>query len=60
MLDVFDTQERQVILEQALENARKQKAEKNFNLAEARESIDLRLAREKEEEKSLRELQKTV
>ena len=56
MLDVFDTQERQVILEQALENARKQKAEKNFNLAEARESIDLRLAREKEEEKSLREM----
>ena len=32
MLDVFDMQERQAMLEQALENARKIKSEKNFNL----------------------------
>ena len=55
MLDVFNTQERQAILEQALVNARKMKAEKNFNLTEARENIDRRLQREKEEERSLRE-----
>ena len=60
MLDVFDMQERQAMLEQALENARKIKAEKNFNLQDAREDIDLRLAKEKEEEAELREATRTA
>ena len=54
MLDVFDTQERQAVLEQALESARKKKDEKNFNLVDERESLDLKLAREKEEEGKLK------
>ena len=48
------------MLEQALENARKIKAEKNFNLQDAREDIDLRLAKEKEEEAELREATRTA
>ena len=54
MLDVFDLAERQAALEQALENARKQKDEKNFNLSDARDSLDLRIAKEREEEGKLK------
>ena len=54
MLDVFDLAERQAALESALENARKHKAEKNFNLSDARDSIDLRIAKEKEAESQLK------